>query len=142
MTTAAPARLAPIVERRITGMTVDATGAPTPVTTPYIIGHGQQLARQRLGDLAQPATTLPPAQRTKKARKAAVTAAVTAARKAAEAAVLAAMRANPATISLRKIAAQRAAERKERAEARRNKSPFRHLHRAARERAILAAAAA
>ena len=44
-------RLEPIIERRVTGMTFDAYGAPTPATTRYIIGHGQQLARARLATI-------------------------------------------------------------------------------------------
>lgn len=44
-------KLEPITERRITGTTFDSYGAPQPVRTTYIIGHGQQLARVRLGPL-------------------------------------------------------------------------------------------
>lgn len=53
-------RLEPIVERRLTGYETDArTGERKPVTVPYVIGHGQQLARQRLAIAF--ATTVPAA---------------------------------------------------------------------------------
>lgn len=136
-------------ETRQTGWEIDKkTGLPRPVHTTYHIGHGQQLARQRADarhvELAARHAGQDDAITRQQLRRETLDVRkqqAAAAERQERADALAAFRANPGVISSRKVTADRAARRKAANAAKANTSPFKHLHRAARERAILAAAA-
>lgn len=142
-------RLETQYERRQTGWQInEKTELPEPVYTTYHIGHGQQLARTRLADRrvelmlrhkdqVDDVTRQQARRIIVKAKKADAAEA----RKAAAAAELKAFRANPGVVASRKATADRTARRKAANAARANTCAFKHLHSAARQRAILAAAA-
>lgn len=133
-------RLETTYETRQTGWGFDDYGRPTPVRTTYHIGHGQQLARQRLNDrLTQVGVAVEPTTDSRQVRRASdrkdEKAIARDADRQARADALAAFRANPGVVSSRKYAAGRAAHRKAANAAKANNRPFKHLHRSARLRA-------